>query len=150
MGTDKKHQYQEEVNKGAERMTRKDLSKVVMHADKILDTVAKVEVLKKFSAQAALLIRMLVDYFDGKYKEVPWKTIAMGVFAFIYLLNPADLIPDYIPVIGFLDDAAVLGIVWQAIKWDVKDYVEFYCTNSLADKKMIDLAKEAFGKEVQC
>ena len=142
--------YDEEVKKGAKKMTGKDLSRVVREADRILEIVGRVSALKKFAAQAALLIRMLSDYFEGNYTEVPWKTIAMAVFAFVYLLNPVDLILDYIPVVGYLDDAAVLALVWQGIKWDVMDYVKYACRHGLSDEKMMELAKEAFGEDIEC
>ena len=59
-----------------------------------------------------------------KYTEIPWASIALITFAIIYFLNPADLIPDVIPVIGYIDDATVLALVWQAIEHDLKKYAE--------------------------
>lgn len=41
-----------------------------------------------------------------------WKRIAIIVFAVLYVLSPLDLIPDWIPVVGWLDDLGVLA--WAA------------------------------------
>jgi len=71
-----------------------------------------------------LLFELLKDWWDGKYREIPWASIALITFAIIYFLNPADLIPDVIPVIGYIDDATVLALVWQAIEHDLKTYAE--------------------------
>lgn len=57
----------------------------------------------------------LKDICTGKYKA-SWFTISMVAAAIIYLLLPVDLIPDFIPVIGQIDDAIVLWMVYKAIQ----------------------------------
>lgn len=42
--------------------------------------------------------------------------------ALLYVLSPIDLIPDFIPGIGLLDDAAVFGAMLAAIHEDLQDY----------------------------
>jgi uncharacterized membrane protein YkvA (DUF1232 family) len=45
--------------------------------------------------------------------RVPWYAKALGVVIVAYALSPIDLIPDFIPVIGYLDDLVLvpLGLV---------------------------------------
>ncbi len=63
-------------------------------------------------------IRLLRAWISGKYKEVPVTTIILIITAIIYLINPFDLIPDFIPVIGFIDDALVIALVLRSIlRW---------------------------------
>ena len=135
--------YEDTLNRGAKNVKQEDLGTVAAKADQILETVSRVEILKKFAAQAALLIRMISDYYNGVYKDVPWASIAMAVFALLYVLNPVDLIPDYLPVIGFVDDAAVMELAWLAIKHDVKDYAAGKCENAPSDR-LRDLVNQAF------
>ena len=52
---------------------------------------------------------MLGDVFTGKYKKVPVGTIAAIVGTLLYVLSPIDFIPDFMPVVGYLDDAAMLA-----------------------------------------
>lgn len=49
-------------------------------------------------------------YLAGRDPRVPWyaKALAIGVAA--YAVSPIDLIPDFIPVLGFLDDVIILPI----------------------------------------
>jgi uncharacterized membrane protein YkvA (DUF1232 family) len=45
-------------------------------------------------------------------KRATWKRVAIGVLALLYVLSPLDVIPDWFPVIGWLDDIGVLA--WAA------------------------------------
>ena len=49
-------------------------------------------------------------YIAGRDPRIPWyvKLAAMAVAA--YALSPIDLIPDFIPVLGYLDDVIILPV----------------------------------------
>ncbi len=47
--------------------------------------------------------------FVGRYKKAPWRTEAMLILFVVYLLVPTDFISDFLPILGFVDDAAVFG-----------------------------------------
>lgn len=68
------------------------------------------------------LTAMVKDYAAGDYREVPQKTIFAATAALLYILNPFDLIPDILPAMGLVDDAAVLAMVVKAIQADVHAY----------------------------
>lgn len=68
------------------------------------------------------LCRMLRAWSNGDYRSVPWKTIVLSLATIIYFLNPFDLAPDFIPGVGYVDDAVVLGFVVSSIK---KEFDEF-------------------------
>lgn len=65
---------------------------------------------------------LIVDYWNDVYKDVPWKTIAAIVGALVYFISPIDVIPDFIPVVGFLDDAAVIGLALNMVQEDLDAY----------------------------
>ena len=44
--------------------------------------------------------------------QAKWKRVIISLLAIIYVISPLDLIPDFIPVVGWLDDLGVL--VWAA------------------------------------
>ena len=47
-------------------------------------------------------------YFAMRHKDTPWLPKALAALTVAYALSPIDLIPDFIPVIGYLDDALIL------------------------------------------
>ncbi|MES2188486.1 MAG: YkvA family protein [Pseudomonadota bacterium] len=56
-------------------------------------------------------------WFAGKSPKTPWYAKALGVFVVAYALSPIDLIPDFIPVLGYVDDVLLLrGLIWLAIR----------------------------------
>ena len=67
---------------------------------------------------------LLQDYWAGAYTAVPWKLTAAIGFAMAYLVSPLDVIPDFI-LFGFVDDAAVFGLVVSAFQSELEDYKEW-------------------------
>ncbi|MBB1626579.1 YkvA family protein [Achromobacter sp. UMC71] len=56
-------------------------------------------------------------WFAGRNPRTPWYAKALGIFVVAYALSPVDLIPDFIPVFGYLDDVLLLPcLIWFAIK----------------------------------
>ncbi len=55
-------------------------------------------------------------WFAGTHPRTPWYAKALGVFVVAYVLSPIDLIPDFIPVLGYVDDVLLLGLIWLAIR----------------------------------
>lgn len=101
--------------------TEEDAQKVMANQEKIEKIVSN-DTLHKYLNDVKLYFKMLGDIFTGKYKKVPVGTIAAIVGTLIYVLSPVDLIPDFIPVIGYLDDAAILAACLNFTKFDVEEY----------------------------
>jgi len=58
---------------------------------------------------------------DPAYR-LDWGTRAKIIFGLIYFISPIDIIPDFIPGIGYLDDAVVLTLVVRSLGEAVKRY----------------------------
>ncbi len=69
-----------------------------------------------------LMVALIADYVDGNYKEVPWNVIASIVGAVVYFASPVDVIPDFIPGFGYLDDALVIKLALGFAKSDLEKY----------------------------
>ena len=63
-------------------------------------------------------VSMLNDYYNGSYRRPPFAAMLGAVIIVAYVASPIDLIPDGLPVLGFVDDAfivnAILGLCLDA------------------------------------
>lgn len=56
-------------------------------------------------------------WFARSHPDTPWYAKALGAFVLAYALSPIDLIPDFIPVLGYLDDALLLpALIWLTVR----------------------------------
>ena len=81
--------------------------------------------LKGFLDDVKLFFSMLKDFFTKKYTEVPVGTIMAIAGSLLYVLAPIDVIPDFIPVAGYLDDAGIIALCMKFVKNDLDKYKNF-------------------------
>jgi uncharacterized membrane protein YkvA (DUF1232 family) len=66
---------------------------------------------------AALMRRCVVLAGAVRHPRTPWYAKAIGTLTLLYALSPIDLIPDFIPVLGLLDDLAIVPLgIWATMK----------------------------------
>ncbi len=123
-------QMEQHINKGKKKITKDDAQKALDNKEEIEKIFIKAGPLEKFVNDLKLLFSVVQDYVKGEYREIPWLSIAAIVFALLYVLNPIDLIPDFIPVIGYLDDAAVVAICLALVEKDLIKYAEWKKQNA--------------------
>ncbi len=69
-----------------------------------------------------VMISMIKSYVKGEYRECPVSTIVAMIASLLYLISPKDIIKDSIPVLGLLDDIAVIYLSWKYVIGDVDAY----------------------------
>jgi len=67
---------------------------------------------------------MLRDVFRGRYR-MSLLTTVITIVAVAYIIYPFDLIPDYIPVIGWTDDALVFYLLLRRLTTETQRYTRF-------------------------
>ena len=74
--------------------------------------------LEKIKARArALKNEALAVYLAAKNPRTPWYAKALIFFVVAHTFSPIDLIPDFIPVLGYLDDLIITpGGLWLAVR----------------------------------
>lgn len=82
------------------------------------------EALSKVWDDLLTLTRLLRAWATREYTTVPWRTLVAVAAALIYFLNPFDLIPDFLPTLGLVDDATLVGLVVAAIGDDLARFRE--------------------------
>ena len=91
----------------------------------------------KRASDLAVLLSMLRAYIKKQYTDVSMGTILLGIAALLYVVAPADLVPDFILGAGLLDDAAVLGMVLQAMHMDLSKYKKWQVANGKRDAEEV-------------
>ena len=81
------------------------------------------------------MVSMVRSYLRGNYTKIPKRTILAIVSALIYFLSPIDVVPDWIPLLGQLDDAIVIASCWNLVNKDVEDYRQWKKESSLKAKE---------------
>jgi len=73
-------------------------------------------------AKMILLFAVTKDYVNGDYTEIPKRSIIAILGGLVYFLSPIDVVPDFIPVLGFVDDVFILNLVYKQVLKDLEKY----------------------------
>ncbi|HDQ03158.1 MAG TPA: DUF1232 domain-containing protein [Deltaproteobacteria bacterium] len=115
-------QAEKKLKQDAKAVTANDLKKVLDKRDEIEEKFKSKGPHGRFVEDLKLFFSVIHDYRKGEYRELPFWTVAAIVAALLYVLNPFDLIPDFIPGVGFVDDALVVGACLALIERDLQNY----------------------------
>ena len=88
----------------------------------VTDKTKTVPVLGTVVSELPAMVSLVKSYVTKEYPDVSPKVIAAAVSGFIYLIKKKDLIPDNIPVLGQLDDIAVIALALSLIKPELDAY----------------------------
>ena len=117
-----------ELQNGFSRAERV-LSDVNLTLDVALHAEAQAEELiskgKKLGEKVKVLVFLVRDFIKKEYSVIPYKSVVAVVAGLLYFINPGDIIPDVLPVVGKVDDLMVITVCWKLIESDIKQYQEW-------------------------
>ena len=87
-------------------------------AQKLDDQDSKKGPIQQTIDMGRLVVRLVTAYVSGSYRQIATETIVSGVAVLLYVLSPIDVVPDFIPVLGFMDDVALIS--WFTDKFRVE------------------------------
>lgn len=120
-----KAEASKELKSKATKITDADFKTVVNKGEELTKLFKTKIPLKEYIEDFKVLFSLVVDFWNKKYRDISYWSVAIIVAALIYVLAPVDLIPDFIPVAGFLDDATVIGFCLQVVRAELKQYIEW-------------------------
>ncbi len=116
---------EEFVKDGAQNITEKDVEKVISRSEEIQRKFSAKGPLARFIEDGKLLSAIVKDYWAGAYRHIPYGVITSTAFTLLYVLNPFDLMPDVLPIIGQIDDVAVMSACLILIEQDLQKYKDW-------------------------
>jgi uncharacterized membrane protein YkvA (DUF1232 family) len=114
--------YKNELNKYTGKAKAEDVKRI---SEKI--SRMKKGPVEKIWASVTSLYKMARD------PEIPWQYKAVAVGALVYLISPIDAVPDVIPIVGLLDDVAVITAAVASLGVALTKYKEKKDTKSTAN-----------------
>lgn len=118
-------QAKEELNKKQQKFTAKDFAKLIAKSDVLRGKFKNSKKLSKFIKDFKVLFAMVKDYYKGNYKTIPWYIISSIGATLLYVLLPTDAIPDFIPFVGYIDDATIFSLCLKIAGTEVKRYLKW-------------------------
>jgi uncharacterized membrane protein YkvA (DUF1232 family) len=112
----------EELQRESSNVRHEDIEPLLERQKQVEAKVHASSKLSRFSTDIRLMFSLLRDFWNGRYRQVPWKSIAAIAGALLYVLNPLDLIPDIIVGFGLLDDAGVVALCLKLVESDLHRY----------------------------
>ena len=76
---------------------------------------------KRAAAKVPFMDELVASYYAALDTRTPWKVRATLLGALGYFVLPADMIPDFLAVVGFTDDIAVLTAAIASVRPHIKD-----------------------------
>lgn len=92
---------------------------------KIIEVTQNSQTLDGFIGRLKVISRMVRAYVGGRYTEVPWRSVVLMMAGLLYFLAPIDLIPDFIPALGLVDDISVIAFIYRSLGRDVENFLRW-------------------------
>ncbi len=123
-----------------------EAEKMLNHPDRIDRMLKRLEKklkgLPKLGGALAYIPKMgmlINSYIRGQYTDVPIGTIVGVIGVVMYFVLPIDAIPDFVPGVGYLDDAAVASGSLYLVKNDLDEYMRWRVLAGLDADESVNL-----------
>lgn len=128
MSTFSKHLVFKMAFRQAERLLSNRARLVLLFgqiASKLARAEARGNMTEDIKLKLLTLGRLLRAFFNGSYKAIGMRPVISIIAAAIYFVNPADIVPDIIPMSGLVDDFGILIWTYQSIQVEIDNFLEW-------------------------
>ena len=115
----------EEINKRAEGMSREDIGETIGKEEKAEQMAKESSFLRQYWKDVKTSFALLKDWYMGNYTKIPFRMVTSIAGAILYLVSPLDVVPDWVPFGGLLDDVLVLAAIFALSRRDLEEYVKW-------------------------
>jgi len=79
-----------------------------------------------------VISRMIKAYVKGEYRQIKITNVLLLIAAVVYFVTPVDLVPDFIPITGFVDDFSIVIWVYSKMQQEIDNYMLWEKANSIS------------------
>ncbi len=72
-----------------------------------------------------VVLRMMEAWRTKAYRDVSKSSIAISILVLLYIVSPIDIFPDFIPIIGGLDDVLLIGFLLKIIDKEIEKFLKW-------------------------
>ena len=69
------------------------------------------------------MIRLIREYHRAEYRDISETNLLTIIAAILYFVSPFDVIPDWVPVLGHIDDAFVISLALKSVRLDLDTFM---------------------------
>ena len=138
----------ESGKKEAEKIL-KDPDKMELFLQRLEQKLDEVPLVGEQLSMVPVMVSMIKSYVTKEYTDVPATTIVAMIAALLYLISAKDIISDKLPIIGLLDDIAVLALAWRYTVGEADKYQIWRRENGLEAAYFDESAEERARKAAE-
>lgn len=116
-------------------ITARDEKRVLHDVERKLRKKSLIRAIPELLLNVGTLYRMLRD----SSFHLTWATRGLIIGGLAYFLLPTDATPDYLPVIGFLDDTVVIGLIVKRLASEIDRYKQHAAQRIDMDANLMDV-----------
>ncbi len=116
--------FRGQMKRAQESAARASETEIIQRAQAMVDEVAKAEV-PAFVSQRIEKLAALIDMLKDAEWALPAQERKNVTSALAYFADPNDLIPDAVPVIGYIDDAIMIELVVKELAHEIDAFADF-------------------------
>ena len=129
---------------------RKSPDEVIVGARELVVSVSRDRNAPRFVQEAVMVLEDLADMIEDTAYRAPKVVVSQILGALAYFAEPEDLIPDHVPVLGFLDDAIMIKFVEREFKYEIAAYRRFKRFRESAEQRpWTAVAKERLPQRLE-
>lgn len=130
------------IKKAEETLTKgiKEAEETIDNKEKLSSMLLKVKqkmktlpMIGNVLSNVPIMFKLVNSYLKNEYTDISRKSLVIIVSALSYLVAPIDLIPDLVPVVGLIDDMAIVSVCIKRVKPELEKYLAWQKENTIQD-----------------
>ncbi|MDH5608432.1 MAG: YkvA family protein [Cyclobacteriaceae bacterium] len=84
----------------------------------------------RFISSISMIVRMIRAHINGNYRSFSIRTLTLLVFGLVYFVTPTDLVPDFLPGVGLMDDFSLIYYILKSVSEDIEAFLVWEADNT--------------------